>query len=154
MKLSQKIALALIATIGIGAMAASYATSMGMGPGGGCAMANKKMAFPAQIDGHLDTIKKDLNIGSDQEMAWSEFAKTIKQQKTEMMSAMQERMQPVPRVQPVQSAPDRIGERIQFMKQRVAGMETVAAAMKQLNDVLTPEQKKVFNGHFDQVMPM
>jgi len=153
MKRTQKIVLAFITAIGIGAMASSYATGMGMGPGG-CAMAGKKMANPARIDSHLTTMKKDLNIGSDQEEAWSAFAKTIKQQKMEMMSAMQERMRPVPSVQPVQSAPDQIGERIQFMKQRVAGMETVAAAMKQLNGVLTPEQKKVLNGHFDQEMPM
>ncbi|GAO36218.1 hypothetical protein SCT_1620 [Sulfuricella sp. T08] len=158
MKRAQKIALTLIAAtataLGIGMMATSYATGLGMGPGGGCAMAGNKMINPAQIDSHLATMKKDLNIGSDQEEAWSAFAKTIKQQKTEMISAMQERMQPVSRVQPVQSAPDRIGERIQFMKQRVAGMETVAAAMNQLNGILTPEQKKVFNGHFDQEMPM
>ena len=154
MKRTQKIVLALITAVGIGAMASSYATGMGMGPGGGCAMAGKKMANPDRIDSHLAKMKKDLNIGSDQEEAWSAFAKTVKQQKTEMMSAMQERMQPVPNVQPVQSAPDRIGERIQFMKQRVAGMETVAAAIKQLNGVLTPEQKKVLNEHFDQEMPM
>ncbi|MDP2878524.1 MAG: Spy/CpxP family protein refolding chaperone [Sulfuricella sp.] len=154
MKRTQKIVLALITAAGIGAMTSSYATGMGMGPGGGCAMAGNKMGNSSQIDSHLDMMKKDLKIGSDQEEAWAAFAKIIKQKKTEMMSAMQERMQPVPSVQPVQSAPNRIGERIQFMKQRVAGMETVAAAMKQLNGVLTPEQKKVLNGHFDQEMPM
>lgn len=155
MKRTQKIVLALITAAGIGAMASSYATGMGMGPGGGCAMAGKKMANPAQIDSHLAKMKKDLNIGSEQEEAWSAFAKTMKQQKTEMMSAMQEKMQQrASKVQPVQAAPDRIGERIQFMKQRVAGMETVAAAMKQLNAVLTPEQKEVLNGHFDQEMSM
>ncbi|MBZ0097334.1 MAG: Spy/CpxP family protein refolding chaperone [Sulfuricella sp.] len=155
MKRTQKIVLALITAIGIGAMASSYATGMGMEPGGGCAMAGKKMANPAQIDSHLAKMKKDLKIGSDQEEAWSAFAKIIKQQKTEMMSAMQEKMQQrTAKVQPAQAAPDRIGERIQFMKQRVAGMETTAAAMKQLYGVLTPQQKEILDARFGQGMPM
>lgn len=150
MKRTQKIVLALITTIGIGAMASSYATGMGMGPGGGCAMAGKKMANPALIDSHLAKMKKDLNIGSEQEEAWSAFANIMKQQKTEMMSAMQQR---AAKVQPAQ-APDRIGERIQFMKRRVAGMETAAAAMKQLYGVLTPQQKEILDTRFGQEMLM
>lgn len=150
MKNTQKLVLAFITAIGIGATAYSYATGMGMGPGGSCAMVSN----PAQIDSHLATMKKELNIGSEQEEAWSAFAKTIKQQKTEMMSAMQARMQQSSSVQPVQSAPDRIIERTRFMKQRVAGMETVASAMKQLYSVLTLEQKKVLDGHFGQEMLM
>jgi len=155
MKRTQKIALALItAAIGIGAMASSYATGMGMGPGEGCAMDGRKMANPAQMDSHLAEIKKDLNIGSKQEMAWSAFAKTIKQQKTEMMTAMQERMQHANSAQSTQSAPDRIAERTQIMKQRMAGMETVAVAMKQLYAVLTPQQKAILDTRFGQDMPM
>lgn len=150
MKNAQKIVLAFITAIGIGATAYSYATGMGMGPGGGCAMAGN----PAQIDSHLATMKKELKIGSEQEAAWSAFAGVIKQQKTEMMSAMKDRMQQSSSAQSIQSAPDRIVERTRFMKQRVAGMETVASAMKQLYSVLTLEQKKVLDGHFGQEMLM
>ena len=155
MKRTQKIVLALIAAIGIGVMASSFATGMGMGPGGGCAMAGKKMSNPALMDSHLAKMKKDLNIGSEQEEAWSAFANIMKQQKTEMMSAMRERMQQrAAKVQPAHAAPDRIGERIQFMKQRVAGMETAAAAMKQLYGVLTPQQKEILDTRFGQEMLM
>lgn len=157
MKRTQKIAVTLLAaaSIGLGAMATSHATGMGMGPGGaGCAMASNKMANPARIDSHLATMKKELKIGTDQEEAWSAFAKTVKQQKTEMMSAMQERMQQSNSAQSAQSAPDRIGERTQLMKQRVAGMETVAAAMKQLYAVLTPQQKEILDNRFGQDMSM
>lgn len=150
MKRTQKIALALITAIGIGAMASSYATGMGMGQGGGCAMAGN----PDQIDSHLATMKKELKIGSEQETAWSAFAKTIKQQKMEMMSVMQEQMQQSSSAQSIQSAPDRISVRTRLMKQRAAGMETVASAMKQLYSVLTLEQKKVLDGHFGQEMLM
>ena len=45
-------------------------------------------------------------------------------------------------------------ERTQFMKQRVAGMETVASAMKQLYVVLTPQQKEILDARFGQDMPM
>ncbi|MBY0577022.1 MAG: Spy/CpxP family protein refolding chaperone [Gallionellaceae bacterium] len=155
MKRTRKIVLALIAAASIGAMASSYATGMGMGPGGGCAMSGKKMANPAQIDSKLAEMKKILKIGSAQEGAWTTFAKIMKQQKTEMMSAMQEKMQQrTSKVQPAQAAPDRIGERIQFMKQRVAGMETAAAAMKQLYAILTPQQKEILDARFGQDMPM
>lgn len=152
MKRTQKIVLALITAIGIGAMASSYATDMGMGPDGGCAMAGKKMpANPgAQIDSHLAKLKHDLKITPVQEAAWELFAKTMKQQKMEMMSAMQEKMQRTPKVQPVQAAPDRIGERIAFMKQRIAGMETAADAMKQLYGALTPKQREVLDGRIGQ----
>ena len=159
MKRRQKITLALLAaaTIGIGAMATSYATDMGMGmgPGGGCAMAGKKMAHPARIDSKLAEMKEILKIGSEQDEAWATFAKTMKQQKTEMMSAMQAKMQQrTSDEQPAQAAPDRIDERIQSMKQRVAGMETVAATMKQLYAVLTPQQKEVLDSRFGRDMPM
>ena len=154
MKRTQKIVLALITSIGIGAMAASYATGMGMGPKDGCAMGGKKMANPAQIDNHLTQMKKDLSIDSKQEATWSTFAKTIKQQRVGMMSAMQERMQQSSSAQSTQPAPDRIGERIQFMKQRAASMEIAAAAMKQLYVVLTPQQKEILDARFGQDMPM
>ena len=154
MKRTRKIVLALITAASIGAMASSYATGMGMGPGDGCPIPGNITANPDQIDSHLAQVKEDLSIGSKQEAAWATFAKTIKQQKTEMMSAMQERRQHASSAQSTQSAPDRIDERTQLMKQRVAGMETVASAMKQLYVVLTPQQKEILDARFGQDMPM
>jgi len=152
MKHTRKIVLAIITTLGIGAMASSYATGMGKGPDGRCEMAGKKMADPAQIDSKLAEMKKILNISAEQEAAWTAFAKIMKQQKTEMMSVMQERH--ANSAKSTQSAPDRIDERTQLMKQRVAGMETVASAMKQLYAVLTPQQKEILDARFGQDMPM
>lgn len=157
MKRTQKIALAFITAISVGAMAASYATGMGMGPDGGCAMAGmkgKKMANPDQIDSHLAKMKKDLSISTEQEAAWSAFAQTIKQQRTEMVSAMQERMQRAASTQAAKPAPDRVGEHLQFMKQRVAGLEAMASAMNQLYAVLTPKQKEKLDARFGQEMRM
>ena len=156
MERTRKIILVIITAAGIGAMASSYATGMGMGIGanGGCVIAGTKITNPNQIDSHLAIMKKDLNIGSEQDAAWLTFAKTITQQKTEMMSAMQERMQHANSAQSTQSVPDRIDERTQFMKQRVAGMETMASAMKQLYVVLTLQQKEILDTRFGQDMPM
>ena len=142
----------LITAAGIGAMASSYATGMGMGPDGRCEMAGKKMANPTQIDSKLAEMKKILNISAEQEAAWTTFAKIMKQQKTEMMSVMQERH--ANSAKSTQSAPDRIDERTQLMKQRVAGMETAATAMKHLYVVLTPQQKEILDARFGQDMPM
>jgi Spy/CpxP family protein refolding chaperone len=154
MKRTQKIVLALITTIGIGAMASSYAGGMGMGPGGGCGMAGNETGISAMVDSHLATVKKELNVSSEQEEAWSAFAKTVKQQKMEMMSTMHERMQHASSAPSPQSAPDRIVARTRFMKQRMAGMEAVAGAMRQLYDILTPQQKEILDAHFGQDMPM
>ncbi|MDP2760037.1 MAG: Spy/CpxP family protein refolding chaperone [Sideroxyarcus sp.] len=152
MKRTRKIVLVLITAAGLGAMASSYATGMGMGPGDGCPIPGNVTANPDQIDSKLAEMKKILNISAEQEAAWTTFAKIMKQQKTEMMSVMQERH--ANSAKSTQSAPDRIDERTQLMKQRVAGMETVASAMKQLYVVLTPQQKEILDARFGQDMPM
>jgi LTXXQ motif family protein len=59
-------------------------------------------------------MKTNLNISAEQEAAWSAFSIAIKQQKTEMMSAMQERH--ASSAQAAQSAPERIGEHTRLMK--------------------------------------
>lgn len=44
--------------------------------------------------------------------------------------------------------PDRMALRTEFMKQRVAGMESLNAAMKDLYALLTPEQKALADQRF------
>lgn len=157
MKRAQKTVLAIVAIFSMGVMVASYATAMGMGPDKGCAMAGfkgKKMADPARMDGHLDKMKKELNISAEQENAWSLFANTVKQQKTEMMSAMRGQMEQTSSSQSAKSAPERISEHIKSMKQRVTGMEAVASAMQQLYAVLTPQQQEMLDARFGQGMQL
>lgn len=151
MKRTQKMVLAIITTLGIGAMAPSYATDIGMGSRDGCAIPDNITANPDQIDNHLAQLKKDMSIDSKQETAWAAFAKTIKQQRVGMMSVMQEQMQ---QANSTQSAPEQIDERTQLIKQRAASMETAAAAMKQLYTMLTPQQKEILDAHFGRDMPM
>jgi len=157
MKRTQKIILGIVTIATLGILASSYARGIGMGPDGECAIAGmegKKMGNPGQMDSRLVKIKKDLSISAEQETAWSAFTNTIKQQKTELMSAMQERMRLASGAQSAQSAPERIGAQAQLMKQRLAGMETMAAAMKQLYSVLTPQQKEILDARFAKGMPM
>lgn len=154
MKRTQKMVLAIITTLGIGVVAPAYATDISIGSGDGCAMPDNITANANQVDSHFAQLKRDLSIDSKQEAAWAAFAKTIKQQRVGMMSAMQERMQQSSSAQSTQPAPDRIGERIQIMKQRAASMEIAAAAMKQLYVVLTAQQKEILDARFGQDMPM
>lgn len=136
MKRTKKIALTLIASIAIGAAASTHAA--GMGPGGAYAMAGKGMSanHGAWMESQLAKLKSDLKISSDQEAAWEVFANAVTQPKTVRPATT------------ATTAPERIDERIAFMKQGVAAMEALADAMKQLYSVLTPEQKEVLNGHF------
>lgn len=157
MKRIQKTVLAVVAIFSMGVMVASYATAMGMGPDKGCAMdgfKGKKMADPARMEGHLDKMKKELNISAEQEKAWSLFANTVKQQKTEMMSAMQGQMEQTSSSQSAKSAPDRIMEHTKLMKRRVTGMETVVSAMQQLYVVLTAKQQEMLDARFGQGMQL
>jgi periplasmic protein CpxP/Spy len=87
----------------------------------------------------MDKLKAKLKITADQESAWQSFAGIVKQQ-SESMKAWRKTTQDTP-----QTAPDRMDRQVELMKQREAGMETVAKAMRQLYAVLTPEQKAVLD---------
>lgn len=50
-----------------------------------------------------------------------------------------------------QTAPEQMRRRVEFMKQRLSGMEAVAGALDQLYAVLTAEQKAVMDKHFSRM---
>lgn len=157
MKRKQKFVLSLVTLATLVILTASYARSMDVRSDGGCGMTgmeNNHMGNTGQMDNRLAMLKKKLNISAEQETAWSAFTSTIIQQKTEMISAMQERMQLASSAQASQSAPERIDAHTRLIKQRVAVMETMAAAMKQLYAVLTPQQKQLLDARFAKDMPM
>lgn len=49
------------------------------------------------------------------------------------------------------SAPERMSQHTEMMKQRLAGMETMANAVKDLYAILTPEQKAIADKHFQMM---
>jgi LTXXQ motif family protein len=93
----------------------------------------------AAVEGHLAALKVELKITPEQESAWKTFTDKARQQ-AETMPAR--RAQMIAQMQATdQSAPDRLAKRTEFAKQRIASMETMTAAVKDLYAALTPEQK-------------
>lgn len=143
MKRSLKITLGL-AAVAAGLAATAYAQTPFQGPGfrGGMGAMHGGPMFgdpSARADAHLADLKKQLGITGAQESQWQAFADAVKQQ-AQGMAAMRASMQ-----SSAGTMPERMDQRLAFMKQRVAAMETVDGAAKQLYGTLTTEQKAAFD---------
>ncbi|GAB4443185.1 MAG: Spy/CpxP family protein refolding chaperone [Rhodocyclaceae bacterium] len=114
----------------------------GMGPG----MHGGGQHARHDPEARLRELKAELKITPDQESAWQAFANQATAQAT-AMKAMFEAMRETMR-QPEGSAPDRMARRTEMMKSRLAGMEAMTAAFKDLYAVLTPEQKALADQRF------
>jgi len=123
----------------------------GMGPGAGgwghmgYGMGPGRVGYAnpgAAAEGRLAYLKSTLQITPAQETAWQAFAAKAKQQvegRTARMGAMRDAGT---------TAPDRLAKRAEIMKQNVAEMETMSAALKDLYGVLTPEQRAIADRGF------
>jgi len=175
MKRVQKVLLgiAAFAALGLSGNSAVYAEPLGMmgpeacpydhdmmghgGPGGpgakGAKGAKGQADFAATAASRLEKLRAELKITASQESAWQAFAGKAKQQ-VEAMQAMHDKMHPAAASAdkapaPANlSAPERMDKGIEFMKQRVADMESMNASLKDLYAVLTPEQKAIADKHF------
>jgi protein CpxP len=130
---------------------AGYGPRSGYGPGAGRGMTGSGRGGlgwsgnpAALVEGHLAALKVELKITANQENAWKTFtdkarkqAETMPAQRAQMFAHMQATDQP---------APERLAQRTEFARQRIANMETMTAAVKDLYAVLTPEQKKIADG--------
>ncbi|MDE2367345.1 MAG: Spy/CpxP family protein refolding chaperone [Burkholderiales bacterium] len=162
MKRTPKVVAVTVATLAIAAVSAVYAfpgpdMGPGMGPGmmsgirpgmgPGMGMMGGMHGSPgpgahgaigdmsASVAGRMADLKGELKITAAQEPAWQAFTSKVAEQ-AQAMQAQRRSLQAgdVP-------APDRMAQRTAFMKQRLAGMESMNAALKDLYGVLTPEQK-------------
>lgn len=114
----------------------------GFGPGAGRGGPGGMWSNPAaMVEGHLAALKVELKITPDQESAWKTFtdkarkqAETMPAQRAQMFAQMQTTDQP---------APERLAQRTAFAKQRIASMETMTAAVKDVYGALNPEQQKI-----------
>ncbi|HUY03206.1 MAG TPA: Spy/CpxP family protein refolding chaperone [Rhodocyclaceae bacterium] len=155
MKRTYKITAGIIATVALGLAAAAYAhPGGGFGPGyGPCTgdgphgrAGNVGNFNPtAMIEGHLAYQKAELKITKAQESAWQAYSAKAREQAAGMLS-MHTTM-----LNTEGSAPERMAQRETLMKQRLAGMETMSAALKDLYTVLTPEQKAIADREFDHM---
>lgn len=154
MKRTHKIVAGIIATLALGLAAAAYAHPGGFGPCAGDGprgemvgprgMAGHRagLAPAANVDSRLGLLKSQLKITAEQDGAWQAFAAKAKKQ-SEDMQAMRSKMQ-----QAAGPAPERMGQTTEMMRARLAGMETMAAALKDLYAQLSPEQKTIADQHF------
>ncbi len=111
--------------------------AMGSGPGAGRGGMWSNPA--AAVEGHLAALKVELKITPDQDSAWKTFTDKARQQADTMIARRAQRSAEAPATP--QAAPERLAQRTEFAKQRIAAMETMTAAVTDLYAVLTPEQK-------------
>lgn len=134
---------------GPGMMGGNHPGAMGPGmSGGGFGPGMKAGARgdpAAHLDAHLAAMKTELKITANQESAWQAYAGQAKKQAESMHSLHAQ----APAA--AQSAPDRLSQRAEFMKQRTAHMEAMSVALKTLYTVLTPEQRTIADQYFGGV---
>jgi periplasmic protein CpxP/Spy len=111
-----------------------YGPGAGFQPGAGPA---------ANADGRLAVLKDTLKITDSQRAAWDAFAAKAKEQAASM-TALRAQMTTSAQA----SAPDRITQRTELMKQRAASMDAMGTALKDLYAVFTPEQKTIADQQF------
>jgi Spy/CpxP family protein refolding chaperone len=113
---------------------------MGHGPGRGGS--GGMWSNPAaMVEGHLAALKVELKITANQESAWKTFTDKARKQSETMIAQREKIFAQKPATD--QPAPERLAQRTEFAKQRIANMETMTTAVKDLYGTLTPEQKKI-----------
>lgn len=87
----------------------------------------------------LDSLKRSLKLGTEQEQAWNNFATAVEKQ-AKRMSEMRETMWDTPR-----TLPERIEQAEKFAHERDAAFADVSKASKLLYEVLNPDQRKLLD---------
>jgi protein CpxP len=103
----------------------------------------------AAVEGHLAALKVELKITPNQETAWQAFANKTRERTDAMIARHAQRTAQAPAATNL-TAPERLAQRTERMKQRVAGMEARTVAVKDLYGVLTPEQKAIADKQFSR----
>jgi periplasmic protein CpxP/Spy len=99
----------------------------------------------ARVEQRLADLKSKLQITGGQESQWQTFEAKIKEQMANARAARQNAPQAVT------AAPDKLARQAEFMKQRSAGLEAVAGALRDLYTVLTPTQRETVDQHYAQL---
>ncbi|MDO8788762.1 MAG: Spy/CpxP family protein refolding chaperone [Sulfuritalea sp.] len=128
----------------------AYAQGPGCGPDGKPGMQRSSMKQGgmmdpgARVEQRLTRFKSDLKLTAQQEPLWQAFAEKSKAEAGKGFQAMRERMNDTKLV----TAPERMTQMQDIMKQRVAAMESVNESFNRLYAGLTPEQKAAADKHF------
>jgi len=139
MKTSSKFAIGILAAAGIAAssvvLAHGYGPGMGQGRHSFGPMGQCQQGGPGA---HLDNLKTELKLTDKQTPAWQAFETAVRAQMAAHGAGRGMR-------QGMSGGPDAMQAHIAFMEQRLAGMKTILKARTDLYQVLTPEQKAVFD---------
>ena len=157
MKLNSKAVAGFLATTAVAYGVAVHAAEPSAGcEGKGPGMMGERMKMmgdpAARVEKHMTHFKSELKITPEQEPLWQAFAEKVKANAGQCMKAMREKAQ-----QPM-TAPERMTQMTNVMKERLAAMESANESFKRLYDALTPEQKAVadkhgaFGGHMERPM--
>jgi periplasmic protein CpxP/Spy len=95
----------------------------------------------AMAQAHLARLKNELKITPAQEPAWQAFTGKL----TEQAQAARARHEQFMKSAPVVSAPDRMAQHIEQMKQRLADMQAMQTALKDLYGQLGTEQRNILD---------
>lgn len=130
-----------------------YGMGYGMGPGYGMhgwgmgyGMGPQAMfnANAGNVDEGLAALKVELAITAEQEPAWQAFARNAEQQNKNRQAWFAKMRQ----ARTAGSAPERLEQQTEIMKQRQAELQASAAALKNLYAALTPEQQAIADQSF------
>lgn len=130
-----------------------YGMGSGMGGMGGMGMMHGGMqgGGPAMMSAqYLTQMKTQLAITPQQEPAWEAFAAKAAEQAGLMQATHAQHHQAV---DTTAAAPDVMAQHIGQMGQHLAGMQAVNAALKDLYEVLTPEQRSIVDQSFGHMGP-
>ncbi len=145
--------------VGLGGLGAAFAQGAGCGPDGkmgmksgmmqggpmqGGPMQGGMMDPAARADQHLAQLKDVLKPNAQQEPLWQAFAEKSKAEAEKGYKAMRER---ATQDKPM-TAPERMAQMQNSMKDRVASMESVNESFKRLSASLSPEQKAAADKQF------
>ncbi|NDY92814.1 Spy/CpxP family protein refolding chaperone [Ideonella livida] len=103
----------------------------------------------ARAEKHLGRLKTELKITAAQDKAWQAFSGTVGKQ----AATLKERQAKAPDRAALAklTAPERMAQHTEAMKQRVADMEVMNKAVKDLYAALTPEQRTTADKLMDRL---
>lgn len=100
---------------------------------------SKKDGYAAHFDKRMSALHAALQLTSAQETSWTELLNKIKPVKME---------EPVPQDWKNMSTPDRLDQRLSYVKAHEIKMTEHAAAVRAFYDTLTQDQKGIFDKQF------
>lgn len=138
----------LIAGLVAGLSVVSVTAALAAPPDDGCAGGRAAWAghphgdMAAMAQQHLSKLKSELKLTSAQDSAWQAFSTQMTQSIAARQAARKSQ------AEPTGTAPERMGQHIEMLKQQLADMSAGQAALQDLYSVLSTDQRAIVDKHF------